>query len=81
MKFNGRDSHSHRWGLILAGGDGKRLLPLTRRIAGDDRAKPLCAVLADVVQCLSSSQFKFFKGVNHVRLFTNGDSKPLGGFR
>jgi hypothetical protein len=33
--------------LILAGGDGKRLLPLTRRIAGDDRPKQFCAVLGN----------------------------------
>jgi mannose-1-phosphate guanylyltransferase len=31
--------------VILAGGDGKRLLPLTRRIAGDDRPKQFCSVV------------------------------------
>lgn len=47
MKFNRSDSRSHRWGLILAGGDGTRLLPLTRTIAGDDRPKQFCAVMGD----------------------------------
>jgi mannose-1-phosphate guanylyltransferase len=31
--------------VILAGADGKRLLPLTRKIAGDDRPKQFCAVV------------------------------------
>lgn len=34
-----------RWGLILAGGEGTRLLPLTRRIAGDERPKQFCRIL------------------------------------
>ena len=44
MRFSAGDLRSHRRGLILAGGDGKRLLPLTRRIAGDDRPKQSCPV-------------------------------------
>ena len=40
--WNGRADH--RWEVILAGGDGKRLLPLTRKITGDDRPKQFCAL-------------------------------------
>jgi mannose-1-phosphate guanylyltransferase len=40
------ESHAPEWwGLILAGGEGTRLLPLTRRIAGDARPKQFCPVL------------------------------------
>jgi mannose-1-phosphate guanylyltransferase len=38
------DKAAHRWGVILAGGDGKRLLSLTRKITGDDTPKQFCAL-------------------------------------
>lgn len=38
-------SGPNRWAVVLAGGDGLRLRPLTRDIAGDDRPKQFCPVL------------------------------------
>lgn len=35
----------HRWGVILAGGDGTRLRPLTRLVSGDDRPKQFCPLV------------------------------------
>lgn len=35
----------HRWGVILAGGDGMRLQSLTRLACGDDRPKQFCPLL------------------------------------
>ena len=36
---------SHRWGIVLAGGDGTRLRDLTRWVYGDDRPKQFCPLL------------------------------------
>src|ERR1700739_4931852 len=43
-----RDSSaSHRWAVLLAGGDGVRLRDLTRRIAGDSRPKQFCRIVGE----------------------------------
>jgi mannose-1-phosphate guanylyltransferase len=36
---------AQRWGVVLAGGEGVRLRPLTRVIAGDERPKQFCRIL------------------------------------
>ncbi len=38
-------SKQDRWAVILAGGDGSRLLSLTRQITGDERPKQFCSFL------------------------------------
>lgn len=45
MSISTRVSKEDRWAIILAGGDGSRLLSLTRKIAGDDRPKQFCPIL------------------------------------
>ena len=47
MKSGPPGAVGHRWAVILAGGDGKRLLPLTRKLSGDDRPKQFCRVLGN----------------------------------
>lgn len=39
-----RSLDANVWGIVLAGGQGRRLLPLTRYIAGDHCPKQFCAV-------------------------------------
>ena len=45
LKLDRSYKYLHRWGVILAGGDGKRLLPLTRMISGEERPKQFCTIM------------------------------------
>lgn len=43
--YSGDSAKQDRWAVILAGGDGSRLLSLTRKITGDERPKQFCSFL------------------------------------
>jgi mannose-1-phosphate guanylyltransferase len=45
MNFSQSFSREDKWAIILAGGDGSRLLSLTRKIAGDNRPKQFCPII------------------------------------
>ncbi len=45
--FPDKRTVNDRWAIILAGGDGSRLLPLTRRLTGDERPKQFCRIIGD----------------------------------
>ena len=45
-RFGCATSRGRRWGVILAGGDGARLRPLTQLICGDNRPKQFCPLFS-----------------------------------
>ena len=59
----------HRWAVVLAGGDGRRLLPLTSRLSGDDRPKQFCRVLGEET-LLNQTLRRVERTVNRDRTFS-----------
>lgn len=58
-----------RWAIVLAGGDGTRLRPLTRLLHGDDRPKQFCRVL-DGRTLLEATWDRVALGVEPQRVLT-----------
>src|SRR6266849_5786030 len=61
---------SHHWGVILAGGEGERLRPLTKMVSGDDRPKQFCALLAGGRTLLQQTQVRISGVVEPSRIVT-----------
>jgi mannose-1-phosphate guanylyltransferase len=57
------------WALILAGGDGVRLRPLTQQITGDETPKQFCALLSDDTLWAESFQ-RAARSASLSRIFT-----------
>jgi mannose-1-phosphate guanylyltransferase len=51
------------WGVILAGGDGERLRPLTRLITGDDRPKQFCPLMRGKKTLLEQTRLRIARAV------------------
>jgi mannose-1-phosphate guanylyltransferase len=45
IEFDKPWTSEHRWGLILAGGEGKRLQPFIGKLYGTERAKQYCSIV------------------------------------
>jgi len=57
---------NHRWGVILAGGDGTRLRSLTRLVSGDDRPKQFSPLLGGRT-LLAQTRLRIANSINRDR--------------
>src|ERR1035438_1753086 len=73
--------HKHRWGAILAGGEGVRLRSLTRLVSGEDIPKQFCPLLGGrtllaqtkqrIARGISSDRVVYVLLGSHERFYTN----------
>ena len=80
-----RFTNQHRWGVILAGGEGARLKSLTRLVSGEDTPKQFCPLLGGrtllsqtrqrIARTISQDRTVFVVLNSHERFY----NKELGG--
>jgi mannose-1-phosphate guanylyltransferase len=72
-------NESHYWSVILAGGDGQRLLPLTRLVSGDDRPKQFCPLLSGGKTLLEETRARTARFIRQERtvFVLNGLHEPF----
>jgi mannose-1-phosphate guanylyltransferase len=70
-------THQDEWAVVLAGGDGTRLKPLTRKITGDERPKQFCRLLEGTT-LLEQTRRRIALQISPERTFfvVNGLHKP-----
>jgi mannose-1-phosphate guanylyltransferase len=64
--MQGSQTIEHRWGVILAGGEGARLRSLTRLASGDDRPKQFCRLLGGR-SLLTRTRQRIARSISHDR--------------
>ena len=87
--MQGQGSNKHRWGVILAGGEGLRLRSLTRLVSTDDKPKQFCTFFGGrsllshtwqrIGRCISSQQTLFVLLRSHESFYKRElESLPAG---
>lgn len=61
------DPPSHRWGVVLAGGDGVRLRSLTRFVSGDERPKQFCPLFGGGISLVGRTRQRISRLISAAR--------------